>query len=178
MSLTMKYSSTNLILILCGLLMSCKASAPASGNEIYTFINKTYSGKENLYFKTIENSELKNLVGKVDLRLWNNNLSKGLVTGEEVNYNEIFRVEDLNLISNQLERQEQMKLNPNFLKNKDLLIKSKSKGVHQISQPVYNKGQTFALIFRKKFSGGEDIIVYEKMDDEWKVHSIITLSMV
>lgn len=175
---TMKYSLLNLICIISGLFISCKASAPPSENKIYTFINETYSGKENLYFKTFQNSELNKFVEKVDLRLWNNNLSKGLITGEEVNYNDIFREEDLNLISKQLEKQEQVKLDSKFLKVKDILVRSKSAGVHQISQPIYNKNKTISLIFRKKFNGGEDIVVYESVNNEWRVHSVITLSMV
>lgn len=175
----MKFSSKNIIVLFCGLLLiSCKASAPPSENNIYTFINETYSGKENLYFKTLSNSELKNFVKKVDLRLWNNNLSRGLITGEEVNYYEIFREEDLNLISMQLERQEQVKLDSKFIQIRDLLVTSKSLEVHQISQPVFNKDKTFSLIFRKKSNGGEDIVVYEIVNNEWRVHSVITLSMV
>lgn len=158
--------------------MSCKAYAPTSANEIYSFINKTYSNKEGLYYKTLEKAELKDFIEKVDLKLWNNNLSKGLVTGGEVNYNDIFQKEDLILISSQLENQEQLKLNSKLIKAKDVLTKSKSGGVHQVSQPIFIKNQTFSLIFRKKINGGEDIIIYEKVNNEWKVHSIITLSMV
>lgn len=158
--------------------MSCKAYAPTSANEIYRFINTTYSNKERLYYKTLEKAELKNFIEKVDMKLWNNNLSKGLVTGGEVNYNDIFQKEDLILISDQLESQEQLKLDSNLIKAKDVLTKSKSGGLHQISQPVFNKNQTYSLIFRKKINGGEDIVIYEMVDNEWKVHSVITLSMV
>lgn len=107
-----------------------------------------------------------------------NNLSKGLATGGEVNYNDIFQKDDLILISNQLESQDQLQIDSNRIKAKDVLTKSKSDGVHQVSQPVFNKNKTYSLIFRKKIKGGEDIIIYERVDNNWKIHSIITLSMV
>lgn len=178
MPITMKNLIKSIILLLFSCLMSCRVYAPTSTNEIYPFINSIYSDKESLYYKTLEKKELKNFIEKVDLKLWNNNLSKGLVTGGEVNYNEIFKKEDLILISNQLESQDQLILDSNLIKAKDVLTKSKSGGVHQISQPIFNTDQTFSLIFRKKINGGEDIIIYEKENYEWKVHSVITLSMI
>ncbi len=174
----MKNLLKSIILILFSFLISCRAYAPTPANEIYSFINNTYYNKESLYYKTFEKKELKNFIEKVDLKLWNNNLSKGLITGGEINYNDIFQKEDLILISNQLESQEQLKLDSNLIKAKDVLTKSKSGGVHQVSQPIFNKDQTYSLIFRKKINGGEDIIIYEKVNNEWKVHSVITLSMV
>lgn len=178
MFIIMKYLVKSIILILFSFLMSCRAYTPTSANEMYSFINKTYSNKESLYYKTLDEAELKNFIKKVDLKLWNNNLSKGLIRGGEVNYNDIFQKEDLILISNKLRNQEQLKLDSNLIKAKDVLTKSKSGGVHQISQPVFNKDQSYSLIFRKKFNGGEDIVIYEVVNNEWKVHSVITLSMI
>lgn len=174
----MKNLVKSVILILFSFLISCKAYVPATGDEIYTYINLTYSNQESLYYKTLEKEDLKNFIGKVDLKLWNNNLSKSLVTGGEVNYNDIFQKDDLIFISNQLENQEQLKIDSNRIKAKNVLTKAKSGGVHQISQPVFNKNQTYSLIFRKKIKGGEDIVIYELVDNDWKVHSVITLSMI
>lgn len=162
--------------------MSCRAYAPTSNNEIYKFIDLTYSSDSrtnNLYYKTLNQRKIADFLKLINLELWNNNLSKGLVTGGEVDYTEFFTKEDLVLMSDQLGRQEQLKLNSNLIRrNKDLLTRTLSGGIHQISQPVYNKDQTFSLIFRKKINGGEDIVVYEMVNNEWSVHSVITLSMV
>ncbi len=158
--------------------MSCRVYAPTAANDIYSIINNTYFNKKSLYYKTLEKRELKNFIEKVDLKLWNNNLSKGLITGGEVNYNDIFHKEDLILISNQLASQDQLKLDSNLIKTKDVITKSRSGGVHKVSQPIFNNDKTYSLIFRKKINGGEDIIIYEKENYEWKVHSVITLSMI
>lgn len=165
-------------LILVSLALSCKAYSPTPEKEIYTLINATYSDQGALYYKTLDKSELGPFIDKVNLELWNNNLSKGLVTGEDVSYDNIFQKEDLDFIQNQLMKQEQIRLDSKFLKSGDLLTRSIRIGVHQISQPVFNKDRSFSLIFRKKFKGGEDIIVYEMVGNEWRVHSVITLSLV
>lgn len=178
MSLTMKYILKIKFLILFSFLISCKAYAPTSEKEIYNLINETYSNQGALYYKTLNKSELRIFIEKVDLEIWNNNLSKGLITGGEVSYEDIFNKEDFDLILNQLMKQEQLTLDSKFIKSESLLTRSKAIGVHQISQPVFNKDRSFSLIFRKKFKGGEDIVVYEIVGDEWRVHSVITLSLV
>lgn len=174
----MKNLVKSIIMLISIFFMSCRAYSPTSVNELYSFINKTYYDEESLYYRTLKKEELKKFIEKVDLKLWNNNLSKSLIAGGEVNYNDIFEEQDIILILNQLKSQDQLKLDSNLIKVKDVVTKSKSIGVHQISQPVFNKDQTYGLIFRKKIKGGEDIIIYEMVDHEWKVHSVITLSMV
>lgn len=178
MSLTMRYSLKSMILVLLSLLMSCRTYVPTSEELIYTLISKTYSSKERLYYKSLEEPELQKFIKKTNLKLWNNNLSRGLVTGGKVDYDDILSKEDLHFISDQLEHQEQMKLDPKLVTDKELLTKTKAVGVHKISQPVFNKDRTFSFIFRKKFNGGEDIVVYELANNEWRVHSVITLSIV
>lgn len=174
----MKFIPRIFSLVVLSFLFSCKAYSPALNEASYELINLTYSGKEKLYYRTLKEPEIETSIEKINIELWNNNLSKGLVTGGRVDYKNIFSKEDLHFIADQLERQEQTKLDPNLLREAEVLTKKKARGVHQISQPVFNKTRTFGLIFRNKISGGEDIVVYEKVDNEWRVHSVITLSMV
>ena len=162
------------------LLVGCKPTkVELQDKEFYSLLNAQYKNISTteipIFYKTI-NKDLADIKEQIRFQKLNFNVT---LSGERIVFENLMTQKDLDYLKEQIEDLGNRKIDPQHLSFPVNLVRKKNVPYsYHFSEPFFTQNMDFAFIFRRKGSGGDSFIVFQKKGGQWNFLCEVVLSMI